>query len=172
MQLLTGMLFLGLWQSSAQAMASLALSWNQNLDADIAGYKIYYGTSSRAYTNTVDTGSETSATAVNLVEGATYYFAVTAYNNAGLESDFSDEFTYLVPMPLSQVDMLLGSNGRVVLRVTSFAGGTYDIEATEDLKTWAVIGTVAVGAGGSSDFKDTNANAFSKRFYRTVETQQ
>ena len=33
-----------------------------------------------------------------LVPGATYYFAATTYNAAGLESPFSSEVSYLVPL--------------------------------------------------------------------------
>jgi hypothetical protein len=169
--ILTGMLFLGLCQTSARAVASVTLVWNQNLESDIAGYRIYYGASSGTYTNSADTGGETSATVVNLHEGIIYYFAVTAYNSAGLESDFSNEYRYLVPMPLNQVEMALGTNSGFVLKVTSSTGGAYDVEASEDLKTWTVIGTVAIAAGGVSNFNDTNGPAISKRFYRTVETQ-
>jgi len=55
--------------------------------------------------------------------------------------------------------------------VTGPIGGTYEIQATQDLKMWTIIGTVTVGAGGVRDFADTNAAAFSKRFYRTREMQ-
>jgi len=54
-----------------------------------------------------------------------------------------------------------------VLTVSGPTGHTYDIQATQDFITWTVIGTVTVGASGSLDFTDTNAAAFSKRFYRT-----
>jgi hypothetical protein len=170
-QLLTGMLFLGLWQSSAQAISSVTLAWDRNLESDIAGYRIYYGVSSGAYTNVVDAGAALSATTLNLVEGVTYYFAVTAYDSVGLESDYSNEFTYLAAMSLNQVGMRAASDRQTVLTVTSPAGGTFDVQATEDLKIWAVIGTLTLGPGASLDFTDTNAAMFSRRFYRTVKTQ-
>jgi hypothetical protein len=53
--------------------------------------------------------------------------------------------------------------------VTGPINHTYDIQATQDFKTWKVIGTVMVGASGSLDFTDTNAASFSRRFYRTRE---
>ena len=56
---------------------------------------------------------------------------------------------------------------QVILTVTGQVGHTYDILATQNFTTWTVIGTVTVGAGGSSDFTDTNAANFPKRFYRT-----
>jgi hypothetical protein len=54
-----------------------------------------------------------------------------------------------------------------ILTVNGPIGHTYDIQATQDFKTWTVIGTVTVGASGSLDFTDTNAASFSRRFYRT-----
>jgi hypothetical protein len=54
-----------------------------------------------------------------------------------------------------------------VLTVTGPVSHTYDIQATQDLKTWTVIGTVTMGTNGLSVFTDTNAASFSRRFYRT-----
>jgi hypothetical protein len=58
---------------------------------DLAGYKVYYGTSSGHYTQSVNVGNKTSSTINNLESGHTYYFAVTTYDTAGLESGFSNE---------------------------------------------------------------------------------
>jgi hypothetical protein len=54
-----------------------------------------------------------------------------------------------------------------VLAVNGPVGQTYKIQATQDFKTWTVIGTVTVGASGSVNFTDTNAASYSRRFYRT-----
>jgi hypothetical protein len=60
--------------------------------------------------------------------------------------------------------------GQFVLTVSGLIGQTYEVEATQDLATWSAIGTVTLGASGSSDFTDTNAASFPQRFYRTRET--
>ena len=83
-----------LWSSPAWAASSLTLAWDPSTSTNVAGYRIYYGPSSRNYTNTLDVGNATSATLSNLVTGATYYFAATAYDTANLESDFSNEVGY------------------------------------------------------------------------------
>jgi hypothetical protein len=75
---------------------SAALSWEPNPEGDLAGYKIYYGTGSLAYTNTIvlgmtSTPSTPTYTVTNLEEGKTYYFALTAYDTSGYESSFSEE---------------------------------------------------------------------------------
>jgi len=46
-------------------------------------------------------------------------------------------------------------------------GSQYDIEASQDLKDWTVIGSVTVGDGGALEFADPNAASFPRRFYRT-----
>jgi len=57
---------------------------------DLAGYKIYYGTSSGNYTQSIDVGNITSAAISNLSSG-TWCFATTAYDTSGNESDYSNE---------------------------------------------------------------------------------
>jgi len=56
----------------------------------VAGYKLYYGTSSRNYSNNINVGMVTSYTVSGLAPG-TYYFTVTAYDASGNESGFSNE---------------------------------------------------------------------------------
>jgi hypothetical protein len=79
---------------SLLAATSVTLAWNPSAGANIAGYKIYYGAASLTYTNTTDVGNLTNATVGNLISGATYFFAATAYDASGLESDYSTEVAY------------------------------------------------------------------------------
>jgi hypothetical protein len=72
------------------------LSWNSNSESDLAGYKVYYSTLSGSYTNVVDVGLTATPdspgyTVTNLTDGATYYFAVTAYDQSLNQSGFSKE---------------------------------------------------------------------------------
>jgi hypothetical protein len=75
------------------------LNWNANTESDLAGYKIYYGTSARTgshptggYTmGPIDAGNATAYTVNNLENGKKYYFSVTAYDTSNNESDFSGE---------------------------------------------------------------------------------
>ena len=62
--------------------------------SEIAGYRVYYGTSQGNYSNQVQVaGSATmQVTLSNLVAG-TYYIVVTTYDNDGRESDFSQVVT-------------------------------------------------------------------------------
>jgi len=77
---------------------SVTLAWNPNSESGLLGYNIYYGTAPRVYSGKVSVGStKTNATIYNLQPGQTYYFAVTAANTAGEESDYSDEVSYAAP---------------------------------------------------------------------------
>lgn len=71
--------------------------WDATPGTNIAGYKLYQGPAPRFYTNVVDVGNVTSHLIRNLKLGVTYYFAVTAYDRIGLESDFSNEADYTTP---------------------------------------------------------------------------
>jgi hypothetical protein len=74
--------------------ASVTLAWDPNAEPDVTGYRVYYGTSSGVYTQSLDAGSATTIAIPNLLDGTTYYFAVTAYNTEALESAWSNEITY------------------------------------------------------------------------------
>jgi hypothetical protein len=71
----------------------VTLAWDANTDANLAGYKVYFGIASRQYGTPIDAGLQTSYTVTGLAAG-TYYFAVTAYSTSGQESGFSNEVVY------------------------------------------------------------------------------
>lgn len=86
--------------STAALGGQASLSWNPSADQSVAGYYVGpSGTASRNYSNRQNVGRATSYTASNLTNGARYYFAVTAYNEAGQESSFSNEASALIPLP-------------------------------------------------------------------------
>jgi hypothetical protein len=76
--------------------ADVTLAWNANDEPDLDGYKLYYGTSSRNYTASVDAGNTTEYTLTGLTEGTTYYFAATAYDSSDNESGYSTEVVYTI----------------------------------------------------------------------------
>ena len=71
--------------------AQTTLVWDPVIHPDIAGYMIYYGTSSGDYDVSLDVGNWTSVTIAGLDGSETYYFATTVYSTYGEESDFSNE---------------------------------------------------------------------------------
>lgn len=90
----------------AVSNGTATLSWtapSQNTDGsplvDLAGYNVYWGTSSGAYSNsaTIDNPSVTTYIVDNLVSGTTYYFATSAFNSAGVQSNYSNEASKTIP---------------------------------------------------------------------------
>jgi hypothetical protein len=80
---------------------SVTLAWNPSVPSTgVAGYTIYYGASSRNYTNLIEVGLATSAVVSNLVAGTPYYFAITAQASTGVESDYSSELEWQSQSPL------------------------------------------------------------------------
>jgi len=83
------------------SLGSATLSWTpptQNTDGtplmDLAGYKIYYGTSPGNYPNqiTINNPGVTTYVVDNLAPN-TWYFVSTSLNSSGMESDFSNVAT-------------------------------------------------------------------------------
>jgi hypothetical protein len=76
---------------------TIKLGWEPNTESDLAGYRVYYGTSSGAYANSIDAGMGTPSgglitySLTNLTKGQTYCIAVTAYDTFYFQSGFSNE---------------------------------------------------------------------------------
>jgi hypothetical protein len=75
------------------------LNWlppTENMDGsaleDLAGYKIYYGTSPNSFPNVISISNPGLSSFVieNLPDNITYYFSITALNSNGIESRFSN----------------------------------------------------------------------------------
>jgi hypothetical protein len=91
-------LFFALLIHTATAWAvSVTLTWDPpttNTDSTpltaLAGYKIYYGLAPGKYITSLNVGNVTQFQVNNLDDAVTHYFAVTAYNTSGYESDYSN----------------------------------------------------------------------------------
>lgn len=84
---------------SAATAKDVTAAWDSNPPPAPAKYKLYWGPSSRSYTNSIST-TNTQATISNLPPG-TYFIAATAVDALGLESDYSDELTFTIqPKPV------------------------------------------------------------------------
>jgi hypothetical protein len=77
----------------SQAQSSVTLSWAASTPG-VAGYRVYEGLSSLAYTTSFDAGKNLQLQVNGLVPGVTYYFAVCSYTSAGVTSAFSAETAY------------------------------------------------------------------------------
>ncbi len=129
--------------SSFEAAGAVTLAWDPNSGTNvIAGYKIYYGGSSRAYTNVTSVSAANTLTISNLLRGKTYYFAATAIDAFGLESDYSTEASALIPTGATNqpptLDLLVNVaiNENAGLQIVSLSGITSG--ATNEVQTLAV----------------------------------
>lgn len=85
------LLWLGTGSVPLQAR-EVTLTWDANSEPDLSHYVVYWGTASRVYTvNSGSIGLVTTYKCPLPEDGRVYYFAVTAVDTAGLESDFSNE---------------------------------------------------------------------------------
>jgi len=83
---------------SVSVVGPVALSWvapTENVDGtaltDLAGYRIYYGSTSRSYSDMVQVGDPAATShTLNLASGD-YYIAMTALDAEGNESSYSNE---------------------------------------------------------------------------------
>ena len=94
--LVRAVLVLGLASASALEASPVTVAWDANSEPD--GYVVYYGTAPGVYTVSVDVGNQTSWQ-FDLVAGEKYYFAVRAYDSAGLYSALSNEVSAVAGEP-------------------------------------------------------------------------
>jgi len=62
------------------------------------------------------------------------------------------------------------ANGLVELKVKSWKGFVYDVEASSDLKAWTRL-TTFTNETGALSFPDPAANNILQRFYRVASTR-
>ena len=84
---------------STLAAENISLAWDASTESDVAGYKVYSGTTSGVYNSPQDVGNTTIYTPANLQAGSTHYFAVTAYDTQGNESGPSNELSVSISPP-------------------------------------------------------------------------
>jgi hypothetical protein len=147
---------------------SVTLAWDGSPGSDgIAGYRIHYGTSSRNYSGRISVENATLGSVSGLQIGVTYYFAVTAYDVNGYESDFSEEVTYTPQLPTVHISINLFG------KILTFVGApnrTYDIWANRDSADWTIIGQVTTQSDGLAVFIDSNLLDLSTTIYYPIET--
>lgn len=121
---------------------TMAVAWDRNPEANVAGYKIYWGEVSRQYTSGADVGNSLEGSLTGLSTGRTYYCAVKAYNTALQESEYSAEITFVytaevisVPDPSSRLVLLEAENGTLNAPATVMGSGTNVYVDTNNFST-------------------------------------
>ena len=129
--------------SSSLAVGNITLAWDASSDPSVVSYRVHYGVASGVYTNAVSAGGATIVTVSNLLEGVTFYFAATAVDTNGLESDFSNEVSGSVRLP-NRPPTLNALNPLTIredagLQVVNLSG--ISTGATNELQTLVVTAT-------------------------------
>jgi hypothetical protein len=80
--------------TATKGVGQVSLDWNDNSEPDFAGYNVYRGTASGGpYSTKVNSSLITNSNYIDssVVNGTTYYYVVTAVNNAAQESGNSNQ---------------------------------------------------------------------------------
>ena len=75
------------------------LSWIQNRENDLAGYNIYYSTSYDGKYTLIGTSINNYFQDYGAINGVLNYYAVTAFDVSGNESELSKDVAYATPRP-------------------------------------------------------------------------
>jgi hypothetical protein len=75
----------------------ITLAWNPSTSEGVTKYTLYRGPGTLNYQEFVLLGNVTNTVVSRMVQGSTTHFAVTAGNDLGMESDFSEELVYTAP---------------------------------------------------------------------------
>lgn len=134
------------------ALLPLTLFWDLNPTTNVVtnpfGYNLYWGTNSGHYGAPIDVGF-VQTYPLNLPDGTCpCYFAVSAYNLMGIESDLSIEAVYIppgwvppppvIPAPRLFVDWF--TNKSPVIRWSWTNGYCDTLQSTTSLINWTDIG--------------------------------
>jgi fibronectin type 3 domain-containing protein len=109
--------------SSFDSAAQMKLRWDPETDPTVIGYKVYYGPASRTYGIPINVGNVTTHTLNGLAQGVTYYIAVTAYNTANYESDYSNEVSVMMIETISTPNVLTGPTSGLTRTSHSYTAG-------------------------------------------------
>jgi hypothetical protein len=136
------------------------VSWSANPEADVTGYRIYFGTSSvegggaQTYEDSVSVGRLTSYTLCGLLD-ARYYFALRARNSLGYLSNLSSEVSATVtnpvteaPAPPQQVRVSENEPGCVLVK--------WRANSEPDVTGYTIYHRrLSEGSGGASAYEDS-----------------
>ena len=137
---------------------SVTLQWDGVPETNIQGYRVHVGTVSKQYAQSYDSGAEVSYAVNDLEFGKTYYFAVGAIDNTGIEGALSAELVVTIaPPPLpGGTSISMDASGQPALQWTfpaADAGSAPDfiVYSSDDLVRWTVAGTIPVSGSTGGD---------------------
>ena len=138
--------------TDSASAAQVTVAWDPDTSPGVAGYNVYWGTVSKNYSWYANTATQTTYTVPSLTEGATYYFAATAYDATRTESGFSSEVAYTVPAActyaVSPASQSFGAGGGTAN--TNVSTGVACNWTTSNTSPWISIASGASGTGSGT----------------------
>ncbi len=132
------------------------LDWNQNTESDLAGYNVYYSDSYNG-TYTLLGSTENNYYVDNgASNGVKSYYAVTAYDYDGNESDLSYDLAYSTPRPQGLNELIFDYNNfpdNSGFSFTSYTPVAYD-DSTTDFYFENYSGTYYLDVYNDTEIKD------------------
>ncbi len=149
---------------------AIELAWDVSPSPGVAGYLLYSGTESGHYSSALQLGTQTTAILNGLQQGKTYFFAVTCYDLGGLESDFSAEISYTVPVLTRALLSIAAEPGaNVTLNCIGPPRSSYDILVSTNLVNWSVLGNAALDFSGFYQYREPISSDVQSRYFRLRE---
>ena len=141
---------------AVQAQSRVTLAWDRNSETNITGYRVYWGTVTRVYTDVINVGNATTASVPNLAPGVTYRFAVTAVNTLAAESDYSSEVSFT-------------TTNIVTPNIPPTLSGLANLTINEDAGAQTVLLT-GISSGGENQTLTVTASATPQSLIPSVQT--
>lgn len=135
----------------------VTLHWLSNTESDLVGYRVYESRCATCVDGPYDPVGSTSLTVFNvngLTDGVTRYFAVTAIDRAGNESELSYDDIYDTPRP-EGFDRVL-SNASTAPATAGYDFSAYTVRAADDAATDIYFSTASGVASMICPFTDTD----------------
>lgn len=124
----------------AQTGLYQVINWNPSSSTNVVGYKVYYGTSSGHYSQSVlVSGGVTSIRIDGFEPGTSYFAAVTTVNGNGQESAYSREVYFTTPAaPRLMVTPWTDIYGITYVNVSStdLVSRLWELDYSFDAVTW------------------------------------
>lgn len=129
-------LIIGLVLPSFLFGSSISIAWDAVDEMDLAGYRVYWGTSPDSYVHSQNVYSRTTFQLKDAKQGKKYYFTVTAYDYWGNESIYSNQvWAWAGGEPVLPTEFSLGRN-----YPNPFNPGTsFDLELPTESETQILI---------------------------------
>lgn len=104
----------------------VVISWYPNAEYDLSGYDVYRSNTQNSGYFRIGTTRNTSFVDRDVTNGRTYYYAVTAFDNASNESELSYDLVFDTPRPAGYGIRLF--DFRAIPQTSSYSFGNYRVQ--------------------------------------------